>query len=300
MKMLVTGACGFLARELIPALEQHGHELLLLDYVDPGEATVFVPGSAKREVKPLKSDWPYIRADVTNEDAMQKAVEGIEGIVHLSGLTTGLPEVGVATFRVNALGTFIVLDAARQAGVSRVLCASSINAFGTFYWRLSNKPVTYTRLPLDESVPAVPEDPYSLSKLVNEETCAAFSRAYGITTAALRFAGVWSHEMYEQACEGLPPTTRWSDDLYSWVHITDLVEGIRAALEATALPEFGVYTLSGADTRCPEPSMELLERFRPDLIPTLQSPLAGREPLLSIQRARQAFGYDPRHLLASC
>jgi nucleoside-diphosphate-sugar epimerase len=299
VKVLVTGACGFLARELISVLEQHGHDLLLLDFVDPKEATVFVPGALEREFKPLVTDWPYVRADVTDVVAMQEVVEGIEGIIHLSGLTTGLPDVGVPTFRVNALGTFVVLDTARKAGVSRVICASSINAFGTFYWRLSGKPVVYTKMPLDESFPPVPEDPYSLSKLVNEETCAAFTRAYGITTAAMRFAGVWSHEMYEKAYDHLEPTTSWNDDLYSWVHVTDIVEGLRTALEASNLPESGVYTLSGVDTRCPEPTMQLLERFRPDLARTVETPLKGHEPLLSIQHAREAFGYAPRYVLAS-
>ena len=297
MKVLITGACGFLGRELTTVLEQHGHEPLLLDFVDPKEATVFVPGKLEREAKPLVASWPYIRADVTDAAAMQKAVEGVDGIVHLSGLTTGLPEVGVPTFRVNALGTFVVLDAARQAGISRVICASSVNAFGTFYWRISDKPVIYTKMPLDESFPAVPEDPYSLSKLVNEETCAAFTRAYGITTAAMRFAGVWSHEMYEQARPHMEPTTAWNDDLYSWVHVQDIVQGLAAALEARNLPDFGVYTLSGADTRCPEPTMELLARFRPALAQTLTVPIEGRSPLLSIQKARQAFGYAPQYRL---
>src|SRR5437773_2119301 len=81
--------------------------------------------------------------------------------------------------------------AARLAGVRRFFCASSINAFGTFFWRLSGKPVIYRKLPLDESFAPVPEDPYSLSKWVNELTCDAFHRAYGITTAAFRFAGIW-------------------------------------------------------------------------------------------------------------
>jgi nucleoside-diphosphate-sugar epimerase len=85
-------------------------------------------------------------------------------------------------------------------------------------------------------------DPYSLSKLVNEETCAAFHRAYGITTAAFRFAGVWHDKMYrERIAEGLPLTTEWSDLLYQWVHVKDLVHGLRQALEAPELPGHGVY-----------------------------------------------------------
>ena len=80
-------------------------------------------------------------------------------------------------------------------------------------------------------------------------------------------------------------------------HVRDIVAGIRRALEFADLPGHGVYTLSAPDTRCPEPTMELLEKFRPDLARTVDPPLKGREPLLSISRAQKAFGYSPKHRL---
>ena len=160
------------------------------------------------------------------------------------------------------------------------------------------KPVSYDRLPLDEDFPSVAEDPYSLSKLFNEQTCAGFTRAYGITTAAFRFAGVWPEETYRQRrAEGLKPTAGWSDDLYQWVHVKDVVRGIRQALEKPDLPAHGVYTLCAADTRCPEPSMDILQKFRPDLAAKVTVPIPGRGSLLSIQRAHDAFGFAPQYRL---
>src|SRR5690606_17775926 len=150
------------------------------------------------------------------------------------------------------------------------------------------RPVVYKKMPLDEHFPPIPEDPYSLSKRVNEETCAAYHRAYNMTTAAFRFAGGWPHQRCEQVgAAGLPPTQAWSDDLYQWVHVADIVAGLRQALEAFHLPGFGIYTLGAADTRCPEPTMELLQRFRPDLAESVDSPLPGRMALLSIEHARR-------------
>lgn len=301
MNVLITGASGLLGRALITELEDT-HNLRLLGRTHPAEATVFQPDGkpGERMTQPLDTAWPFVQANIMDPGAMQAAVEGIDAIIHLAAAVTGLPECGVDTFRVNALGTFVVLDAARRGGVGRVLCASSINAFGTFYWRLSGTPVVYTRLPLDEDFPPIPEDPYSLSKLVNEEICAAFHRAYGMTTAAFRVAGVWTAKMYARAqAEGLPPTTAWSDDLYQWVHIADIARGMRQALEAPDLPGWGVYTLGAADTRCPEPTMELLQRFRPDLVRSLAAPLVGRAPLLSIARAQRTFGYNPRYRLGA-
>jgi UDP-glucose 4-epimerase len=297
MRVLITGACGFIGRKLIQELEV-AHELRLLDQVRPEDATIFTGGSSRAAVR-LETDWPFVQAEITDAAAMQRAMEGMDAVIHLAGEPRGLPEIGVETFRTNALGTFVAIDAAQRAGVSRFFCASSINAFGTFFWRLSGRPVGYTKLPLDESFPPIPEDPYSLSKRVNEETCAAYHRAYGMTTAAFRFAGVWSDQRYEQAlATGLQPTEAWSDDLYQWVHVGDIVAGLHRALAAPHLPGFGVYTLGSGDTRCPEPTMELLQRFRPELAQTIEPPLVGRAALLSIEHAQQTFGYAPGYRLA--
>jgi UDP-glucose 4-epimerase len=297
MNILLTGACGFIGRHLIAELENHGHQLRLVDMTRPEDATMF-QGAAERAHMPLKTDWPFIQAEITDEGTMLEACAGMDAVINLAGEPRGLPEIGVATFRSNALGTFVVIDAAQRSGVKRFMCASSINAFGTFSWRLSGEPSPYTTLPLDETFSPVPEDPYSLSKLVNEETCAAYNRAYGLSAIAFRFAGVWSPDRYQQfKTDGLPPTTEWSDDLYQWVHVEDIVQGIRQAAEAEDLPGFAVYTLGASDTRCPEPTQVLAERFRPDLVIT--SPLPGRAPLLSIDVARKAFGYEPQFRLGA-
>ena len=298
MKILITGACGWVSRRLIEELETRGHELRLLDYCQPEDATLFVPGSAERQRMPLQTKWPFVKADITDAAAMRQAVEGMDAVIHLAAAVTGLPEHGVKTFHVNACGTYIILDACRLAGVKRFLCASSINAFGTIYWRVSGKPPVYAKMPLDEEFPPVPEDAYSLSKYVNELTCEAFHRGFGITTAAFRFAGVWPEKWHEDARKnGLKATTAWSDDLYQWVHRYDVCLGIRQALECPTLPGFGAYTLSGPDTRCPEPTMELLRKFRPDLAATVNPPLQGRAPLMCIDKARRAFGYAPQYRL---
>lgn len=293
---MITGACGFIARELIKELEVRGHELVLFDRVDPEAATIFWPGLPERVKSPLVTRWPFLKGEIIDPAAIATTVKGCDAIVHLAAAVSGDPEIGIDTMHINVCGTYIILDAARRAGVARVLCASSINTFGTFYWRVSGKPVVYRQLPLDETFDPIPEDPYSLSKLCNEHTCATFTRAYGIKTAALRFAGMWNATQYEEAiAKGPQPTLEWSPMLYQWAHVADIVPGIRQALEEPNLPDFGVYTLSGADTRCPEDTMDLLRKFQPDLIPTLTTPLPGRTAMLSIARAQKAFGYAPKY-----
>ena len=296
MNIVITGACGFIGRKVIEELERRGHALRLVDRQRPEEATMFVPGSRIRA--PFKTEWPFHQADMMDAEAMVRIVEEADAVVHLAALPSGLPESGREAFHYNACGTYTLLDVSRLAGVPRFVAASSINAFGTFYWRIRETPIVYTHLPLTEAYPPEPQDPYSLSKRVNELTCEAFHRAYGMKTAALRFGGVWSEETYAKAMEhGMEPTTAWTDDLYTWVHVRDIATGIRQALEAPDLPGFGAYTLNASDTSCPEPTMELLHRFRPDYISVLTSPIEGRNALISSAKAREAFGFEPAYRL---
>ena len=122
MKVLITGACGFIGRNLITELENQGHELRLVDMTRPEDATVF-RGRGERAHIPVKTDWPFVQAEITDEEAMLRSCGGMDAVVHLAGEPLGMPEIGVRTFRSNALGTFVIIDAAHRAGVSRFLCA---------------------------------------------------------------------------------------------------------------------------------------------------------------------------------
>jgi len=296
MKIVITGACGFIGRKLIGQLEERGHELVLIDRQRPEEATIFVPGG--RVSAPFRTEWPFHKADIMDGEAMQAVIRDVDAVVHLAAIPSGLPDIGRDTFHFNACGTYGLLDAARLAGVARFVTASSINAFGTFYWRIRETPIVYTHLPLTEAFRPEPQDPYSLSKLVNELTCEAFFRAYGIRTAALRFGGVWSDEVYNRAMtKGLEPTEEWSADLFTWVHINDVVKGIRQALEVPDLPGFGAYTLNASDTNRPEPTMELLCRLRPEYLPLLDREIESRGALISSEKAHLIFGFHPEYRL---
>ena len=93
MKVLITGACGWLARHLVTKLES-SHELRLLDRVDPKDATIFIPGKAERMPMPMISKWPYVRAEITDLEAMRSACKNMDAVIHLAAATTGFPEHG--------------------------------------------------------------------------------------------------------------------------------------------------------------------------------------------------------------
>lgn len=298
MKIAITGAAGWLGRYVTAALES-SHDLVLIDRVAPQDATIFDPKApGGRRAVPLMVSWPYHQLDVNDEVGITAALDGVEVIIHLAAWPTGVWDLARSTMATNVMGTFNVFECARACGVRRIVNASSINAFGSFFWRVTGLPPVRRALPIVEDEPTVPEDPYSLSKVVTESIGATYTRAFGMEVANLRFAGVMAETIYQQLSEsGLPRTEAWDDHLFQWVHVLDVTQGITRAATVPAVVPVPI-TIAARDTRAPEPTLELLTRFHPQLVPLIREPLAGRASLLSIARARSYLGYEPRYSFA--
>jgi nucleoside-diphosphate-sugar epimerase len=199
--------------------------------------------------------------------------------------------------RTNVLGTSAILDVARRKGVRRFVNASSINAYGTFFWRVSGLEPLRRSLPVTEDERPLPEDPYSLSKFISEEVGFAYRRAFGIEVVNLRFASVWLDSRYQQLMtDGLAPTHSFPADLGQWIHVEDVAAGIELAATVEAVTP-DPMVLAAEDTRLPEPTLEIVHRFRPDLEPHIKEPLSRRDSLISIARARSRLGFTPRYNL---
>jgi len=294
MKIMITGAAGWLGRKVAAQLEHHDHELLLTDAADPAEATIFdgtAPGGRRRV--PLQTTWPYLRADLSDTARLEQFATGAEVIIHLAAIPVGDWDIVMPTLQTNVIGTTGILELVRRLGVRRFVNASSINAYGTFFWRVSGLDPVRRELPLTEDEKPVPEDPYSLTKFLTEEIGHAYHRAFGIEVVNLRFAGVISSQRYEKwMVDGLPPTETFPVDLGQWVHEEDVAAGIVLAATVPAVTS-APMVLGAGDTRLPEPTMEIIRRLRPDLEPYVTEPLPGRAPMLSITRARTRLGYAP-------
>src|SRR5262245_16024181 len=149
-RYLVTGGAGFIGSHLVETLLQQGHFVRVLDNFDTG---------SQENLRGLSDQLEVITGSVTDPAQTAKAVEGIDYVLHQAarGSVPRSVEDPIGTHENNITGTLILLDAARKAGIRRVVCASSSSVYGET-----------EELPKRESMAPSPKSPYALSKLALE------------------------------------------------------------------------------------------------------------------------------------
>jgi UDP-glucose 4-epimerase len=165
MRVLITGAGGNLGRVLAPALEEKGHEPILLD---------------NRE---LKTPYPFIQGDVRDSNTVKKAAEKVDAIVHAAALHgIHLAKYTPEDFwSLNVTGTHHVYEAALQQDISKVVFCSTMGVYGQ---SIPYREDAYSQV--TEELPLLPIDTYGLSKRVGENISEYYQRKHGISTISLR------------------------------------------------------------------------------------------------------------------
>jgi len=175
-KYLVTGAAGFIGSNLVAALVARGDSVRAFDNLATGHW-----GLVRRLVADA-SKVEAITADIRDAVSMARAMEGVEFVFHQAALGS-VPrsvENPAESDEVNVHGSVVVLDAARRAGVRRVIFAASSAAYGD----------TPT-LPKREDMPTGPLSPYAVSKVAGEQYFRVFASLYGMETLSLRYFNVF-------------------------------------------------------------------------------------------------------------
>lgn len=170
---LVTGGAGFIGANLVKALLRQGKTLRVVDNLATGRL---------ENIAPFLDDVEFIRADIRDLAAVREAVAGMDVVLHQAALPSVPRSVAdpLTTNEVNVTGTLNVLIAARDAGVQRIVAASSSSVYGNS-----------AALPKVETMPVEPLSPYAVSKLATECYCQAFTQVYGLPTVALRYFNVF-------------------------------------------------------------------------------------------------------------
>ena len=178
-KIFITGGAGFIGANLVRyLLDKPGFDLTVYDNLSACSI-----GNLKRAQKDSKQRGrlKFVKADILDFSRLSRAMRGHDAVVHLAAHTRVVESLKnpQKNFRVNSIGTFNVLEAARKNEVKKVVFASSNAAVG------EQTP------PINEKMVPKPLSPYGSTKLFGEGLCAAYFNSYGLKTVSLRFANAY-------------------------------------------------------------------------------------------------------------
>jgi nucleoside-diphosphate-sugar epimerase len=239
---------------------------------------------------PQGSGVRYVNASITDFAALKNAFAGQEAIVHLAAIPNPRTAPADVTFSTNVQGTWNVLQAAEEAGVRRVVVASSDAALGLHY-----NPPGYgpQYLPIDESHPLRPVEFYSLSKEVTESICRSYANRGKLEVLAIRP----THIVFPPEYPELEARGADVQNYHIWTYVSpeDVAQGFRLALDVANAP-YQAFYVSAADGLNTRPTLDML-RERYGRLPEIRNPeYFRRNPLasvLDITRARDVLGFEP-------
>lgn len=290
---LVTGGAGFIGSHLVEALAARGQPVRVLDNFSTG----------------LRSNLTHIRpapeileADLVDAAAVEQAVAGVEVVYHLGALASVQRsiETPTATHAACVTGTLHVLDAARRAGVRRIVYAASSSAYGG----LSN--------PQGQCEDALPHplSPYAAAKLAGELYMEAFVAAYGIETVRLRFFNIFGPRQRADSpysgvialfiaalSAGRTPIVH-GDGLQSrdFTYVSNVVQALLQAADAPGVSSKVFNVGTGRSISVLDLIAELNRLLGQTIAPKHTAPRSGdvRYSLANIESARRFLGYDPK------
>lgn len=291
--VLVTGGAGFIGSHLVDALIELGARVRVLDNLATG----------KRSNLQHVADRIDVRiADIRDLAACKDATNGVRYVFHQAALGS-VPrslELPADTFGTNVGGTANVFTAARDHRVARVVYASSSSVYGDS-----------ESLPKREGEEGRPLSPYALSKVMNEELAAVYTRCFDMELVGLRYFNVYGPRQdpngpyaaviprFFAAARRAEPPVICGDGEQSrdFTFVADAVQAnLRAALAPASACGKAYNVGAGARTTVGELARLVLENAGAKLDPRHEPPRAGdvRHSLADIDRARKALAYEPR------
>jgi UDP-glucose 4-epimerase len=290
---VVTGGAGFIGSHVVDRLIDNGYRVTVIDDLSSGKRENLPPGVE------------LIVADVTS-DAASDAITKVspELIVHAAAqisvsLSTREPLLDA---RINVLGTVNVLEAARASGVSKIVYFGS---GGTAYGQPDD-------LPVSESHPTGPENPYGTSKLTGELYLDLYRRSYGLESTVLRLANIYGPRqdphgeagvvaIFAKAMLADAPITIFGDgkDERDYVYVADVADAVIAAIPTGSPPRCNIGSGTGPDVNQLCARLSTLTGYTKD--PEYGPPRAGDIHTISLDAslARAELGWTPQVGLAT-
>jgi UDP-glucose 4-epimerase len=303
---LVTGGAGFIGSHVVEELLRRGERVRVLDNFSTGkrENIAQLRGRLAAELpeEEVAARLVVIEGDVRSYHIVREAVEGVDYVLHQAALPSVPRSVKdpITTNEVNVVGTLNVLNAAKEAGVKRIVYASSSSIYGD----LETLPKTEDMLPK-------PLSPYAVSKLAGEKYCQVFTRLYGLETVCLRYFNVFGPRQDPESqysavipkfirmmARGERPTV-YGDGSQSrdFTYVANVVQANLLACQADAEQASGeVFNIAyGRRVTINELVRVINQLLGTEVAPVYSEPRLGdvKHSLANIGKARQYLGYAP-------
>lgn len=289
-KYLVTGGAGFIGSHLVAELLRRGERVRILDDFSTG----------RRENVPDDSEIELEEGDVADETAARRAVQGCDFVLHQAAIPSVPRSVRnpIASNHANINGTLMILTAARDAGVKRLVFAGSSSAYG-------DTPV----LPKREDMMPAPKSPYALQKLVGEHYCQMFTALYGLETVTTRYFNVFGPRQQpgspysgvislfiEALGSGRAPLVHGDGrQTRDFTYVTDVVRGVLACCETPGVAGEVMNVAAGGRISLLDVIQHLQHILNVDIAPEYGPTRAGdvRDSQADITKARRLIRFAP-------
>jgi UDP-glucose 4-epimerase len=306
MRLLVTGGAGYIASVAAAELLRAGHQVTVLDDLSTGHADAVPPGAE------------FVRASVTEADPVLAA--GVDAVLHFAAKSL-VPESMHSPqlyWQNNVAGSLALLESMRRHGVRRIVFSSTAATYG--------EPET---VPIEESAPTRPTNPYGASKLAVDNMLTGYATAHGLSAVSLRYFNVAGAllagdlaigERHETETHLIPIAlqvaagrreqlqihgthypTRDGSCVRDYIHVVDLVDAHLRALDWTGSdrPEQGRHLICNLGSGTGSSVFEVLEavrRITGQSTPAVEAPNRAGDPAVLVasnQRARAELGWQP-------
>jgi len=286
---LVTGGAGFIGSHIVERLLRDGHRARVLDDLSSGKES---------NLEAFRSEVELIKGDIRDAQLVNQAMKGVDIVFHEAALGSVPRSVAdpVTTHEVNMTGTLNVLLAARDAGVKRVVYASSSSVYGET-----------PELPKREQMTPQPLSPYALSKLVGEHYASVFKLVYGFEVVSLRYFNIFGPRQDPESqyaaviprfvtalLQGKPPVV-YGDGLQSrdFTYVDNVVDANLLASEAGGVAGQAFNVACGGRYTLLDLLARLKEILGSDIDPIHEAARAGdvKDSQASIEAAERALGY---------
>ncbi|OQB78945.1 MAG: UDP-glucose 4-epimerase [Bacteroidetes bacterium ADurb.Bin123] len=296
MKYIVTGGAGFIGSHLAESLFLQGHDVCIIDDLSSGNIE-----NISHLLEPKKMS--FVRGSITDKEILQKQFSGADGVFHQAAFIS-VPrsiEDPLLNHTININGTLNVLLAARDAGVRKVVYASSAAVYG-------NLP----DLPKREDTNVDPQSPYAVAKLTGEYYCSLFTSLYGLKTVCLRYFNVYGprqdpHSDYaavipkfiHKVKQGKPPVIYGDgEQTRDFIFVKDVVRVNLRAMESEAIGVFNVA--NGEETSVNELAYTVLSLSKSSLKPHHEKGRQGevKHSVADISKVTERLGITPEYDLS--